>query len=521
MERIVKLSYDDGNNSVVRGGKGMSSNNFIQVAEKGDALLLPVTVAELEALQGGAVLVQPQIDDQIKYMLTNNTLRKKSGNVATIATLGLLPQHYVVVIVVEDSISALREAFASAGAKIKGLKLASLNIDVSSAAIANLLQMINVRQAVKAMIEGLKLALYERPTNKKEKQDSTKLSEISFVLNDDQQSEVHRFEQATIEAEYIVESVKLARDLTNMPGNDLTPERLAFYAEELAHKLELDIEVLDEWSCAEEGMGGLLGVGQGSVNPPRMVVIHYEGDPSSNEKWGLIGKGITFDTGGISLKPAANMDDMISDMGGAAAVLGAIHLIASMKVKANVVAVIPTAENMPSDRALKPGDIIKTMSGHTIEVVNTDAEGRLVLADGITTAIKRGATKLIDVATLTGAVLVALGTEATAAVTNNDELLQKLLTASEKSGERIWQLPAYAEYKKLIASDVADMKNSGGRHAGSITAGLFLGHFVEDKPWVHLDIAGTAYVNSARRWEPKGATGVMTRSLYELIAEND
>src|SRR5690606_12954038 len=184
------------------------------------------------------------------------------------------------------SSNTLREAFAAAASKIKGLKLTSLAIDVSSAAIAQVLQQVTVRQSIKAMLEGLKLALYERPTNKKEKQVPVALAELSFVLNDEQQNVVNEFQQATVEAEHIVESVKLARDLTNMAGNDLTPERLAFYAEELAHKLELDIEVLDEWSCAEEGMGGLLGVGQGSVNPPRMIVIHYEGNPESEEKWG-------------------------------------------------------------------------------------------------------------------------------------------------------------------------------------------------------------------------------------------
>lgn len=499
----------------------MTLYKYEGITSEADGLLLPVTAAELEALQNGQPLVQSQIDKQLQLMLDNQTFRVKQGSSAAIATLGLLPQQYVIVVVVEQAAGGWREAFAQAAGKLKSLKLSSVAIDISSPAIAAMLQTIGEKQAMKAAIEGLKLALYERQASKKEQQSAVELQRISFVLNDEQLAQQADYAQAVAEAEHIVESVKLARDLTNMPGNDLTPERLAFYAEELAHKLGLDIEVLDEWSCAEEQMGGLLAVGQGSVNPPRMIIIHYEGNANSSEKWGLVGKGITFDTGGISLKPAAGMDEMISDMGGAAAVLGAIHAIASLKVKANVVAVIPTAENMPSDRSLKPGDVIRTMSGHTVEVVNTDAEGRLVLADGLTSAIKRGATKLIDVATLTGAVLVALGTEATGAVSNNDELMNQVIVASEKSGERVWQLPAYAEYKQLIASDVADMKNSGGRHAGSITAGLFLANFVEDKPWVHLDIAGTAYINRARRWEPKGATGVMARTLYELIAEKD
>jgi len=499
----------------------LTTYKYEDIASQAEGLLLPVTASELEALLEGQVLLQPAIDKQLQQMLSNGVLKAKSGNTAVVASLGLLPQQVVVITVIDESGADLREAFAQAAGKVKSNKLSSLAIDVSSPAVAQALQQAGVTYGVKCILEGLKLALYERQVLKKQEQSLFTVNQISFVLNDEQLTQQSDFEAAVLEAEYMTESVKLARDLTNMAGNELTPERLAFYAEEVAQKLELDIEVLDEWSCAEEEMGGLLGVGQGSVNPPRMIVIHYEGNPESDEKWGLVGKGITFDTGGISLKPAAGMEEMISDMGGAAAVLGAIHAIASMKAKANVMAVIPTAENMPSDRALKPGDVIRTMSGHTVEVVNTDAEGRLVLADGITTAIKRGATKLIDVATLTGAVLVALGTEATGAVTNNIPLMEQVIHASEKSGERVWQLPAYAEYKKLIASDVADLKNSGGRHAGSITAGLFIGHFVEDKPWVHLDIAGTAYVNKARRWEPKGATGVMVRTLYELIAEKD
>ncbi|MCM3632573.1 leucyl aminopeptidase [Paenibacillus camelliae] len=499
----------------------LTTYKYEEIAPEAEGLIVPVTASELEALKEGQPFIQPAIDKQLQQMLSSGILKAKTGNTAAVATLGLLPQQMVVITVIDEAATELREAFAQAAGKVKSNKLNTLAIDISSAAVSRVLQQAGIERAVKCMLEGLKLTLIGRQVLKKQEQSLFEVQQISFVLNDEQLGHKSIIEAAVQEAEYMTESVKLARDLTNMSGNELTPERLAFYAEEVAQKLELDIEVLDEWSCAEEQMGGLLGVGQGSVNPPRMIVIHYEGNPESEEKWGIVGKGITFDTGGISLKPAAGMEDMISDMGGAAAVLGAIHAIASMKVKANVLAVIPTAENMPSDRALKPGDVIRTMSGHTVEVVNTDAEGRLVLADGITTAIKRGATKLVDVATLTGAVLVALGTEATGAVTNDKSLMEKVIAASEKSGERIWQLPAYAEYKKLIESDVADLKNSGGRHAGSITAGLFIGHFVEEKPWVHLDIAGTAYVNKARRWEPKGATGVMVRTLYELIAEKD
>ncbi|MCR8657902.1 leucyl aminopeptidase [Paenibacillus endoradicis] len=501
----------------------MTTYTYGNTSKPSEALLLLVNEEQLQQLKQGTPIVGNALDQHILSLFDKEQFRAKANQVAVIATLGLMDENYLLLAGYneEDGINGLRELFAAIAKQVKSLKLATLSLSLNKEHLASQLATQGTHQSVQAMIEGLQLALYERTIMKKEAQKFYNLQALNFVLNESQLANIATYEAAVTEAEHMIQSVKLARDLTNMSGNELTPERLAFYAEELANELELDIEVLDEWSLAEEQMGALLGVGQGSINPPRMIVIHYEGDPSSDEKWGLVGKGITFDTGGISLKPAANMEDMISDMGGAAAVLGAIRAIASMKLPVNVVVVVPTAENMPSDRALKPGDVITTMSGHTVEIINTDAEGRLVLADGMTTAIKRGATKLIDVATLTGAVLVALGTEATGAITNNEQLMQQVIAASAKSGERVWQLPAYAEYKKLIRSDVADLKNTGGRHGGTITGGLFVGHFAEDKPWVHLDIAGTAFLNSSRKWEPKGATGVMVRTIYQLISEKD
>lgn len=501
----------------------MTTYTYGNTSKPSEALLLLVNEQQLQRLKQGTPIVGNALDQHILSLFEKEQFKAKANQVAVIATLGLMDESYLLLAGYneEDGINGLRELFAAIAKQVKSLKLASLSLSLNNEQLEEQLAIQGTRQSVQAMIEGLQLALYERTITKKEAQKFYNLQTLNFVLNDEQLQEASLIEAAVLEAEQMVQSVKLARDLTNMPGNELTPERLAFYAEELAAEFELDIEVLDEWTLAEENMGGILGVGQGSVNPPRMIVIHYEGNPDSTEKWGLVGKGITFDTGGISLKPAANMEEMISDMGGAAAVLGALRAIAAMKLPVNVVVVVPTAENMPSDRALKPGDIITTMSGYSVEVVNTDAEGRLVLADGMSTAIKRGATKLVDVATLTGAVLVALGTEATGAITNDQALMNKVIAASEKSGERIWQLPAYPEYKKLLRSDVADLKNSGGRHGGTITGGLFIGHFAEDKPWVHLDIAGTAYLNASRKWEPKGATGVMVRTIFQLISEND
>ncbi|WP_245976606.1 leucyl aminopeptidase [Paenibacillus prosopidis] len=486
-----------------------------------DAVIRFVSKSELTRGEALQPIVQPQIDEALRTLFDKGQFQAEAEQTEVFATLGLYPASHIVFVGLEQEGGAdsLRKAAAAAAKAVKKLHAGSVQVLLSETLLGGTVAAVGTEQAAQALTEGLLLAIHVRQPLKREQSERFVLKNVAFVPQGAAAaaSDVTLWEQGIEKGKLYAEGVSFARDLTNLPGNDLTPERLAHHAEELARELDLEIEVIDEWSAAEQRMGGLLGVGQGSINPPRMIVIHYKGDPKSDETWGLIGKGITFDTGGISLKRAEGMQEMISDMGGAAAVLGAIRVIGELKPAVNVVAVIPTAENMPSDRALKPGDVLRMMSGHTVEVVNTDAEGRLVLADGLTTAITRGATKLVDVATLTGAVGVALGSEATGAVTNNDALLKQVLSAAERTGERIWQLPAYPEYKKLIKSDAADLKNSGGRYAGTITGGLFIGHFAEGLPWVHLDIGGTAWLESSRGWEPKGATGVMVRTLVELV----
>lgn len=275
--------------------------------------------------------------------------------------------------------------------------------------------------------------------------------------------------------------------------------------------------MLDEREIELKGMGGLQAVGKGSVNPPRMIAIRYQGTNQWENVVGIVGKGITFDTGGISLKRAPGMEDMISDMGGAAAVLGVMEALGRLRPRINVVMLIPSAENMPAGNAFKPGDIITSLSGRTIEVLNTDAEGRVVLGDAITYAREWGAERIIDVATLTGAVLSILGDVATGAVTNDEGFLTELLEASRLSGEQIWALPVYPEFREMLKSEVADIRNAAGRYGGATTAGLFIGEFAEGLPWIHLDIAGTAFLSKERGVNPKGATGVMVRTLLEYL----
>ncbi|MDR0267213.1 leucyl aminopeptidase [Paenibacillus sp.] len=312
----------------------------------------------------------------------------------------------------------------------------------------------------------------------------------------------------------------LARDFVNMPANYLTPTVFAKAAVEIAERYGMEVEVLERADMEKLGMGALLGVAQGSANPPKMVIIKYQGC----EKWenviSFVGKGITFDTGGISLKPAAGMESMVMDMGGAAAVIGAMDTIGRIKPKVNILAVVPMVENMPDGAAYRPGDVLTSMSGRTIEVISTDAEGRLILADAITYAKKLGVSCIVDLATLTGAVLIALGTQTTGAMTNNKDWVNQVLQAADESGELMWELPTFDVYREQNKSRIADLKNTGGRYAGTITAGMFLGEFAEDTPWVHLDIAGTAWQEKGSDLNPVGATGVMVRTLSRIALNN-
>jgi leucyl aminopeptidase len=320
------------------------------------------------------------------------------------------------------------------------------------------------------------------------------------------------------------EAVNLARRLAITPANDMTPTQLAAEATAVAERGGLEIDVLDEARARKEGMGSFLSVAQGSSQPPKFIVLRYNGDPSSKEMLALVGKGITFDTGGISIKPAERMEDMKYDMSGGAGVIAAMSALAGLKPKLNVVGIVPATENMPGGKATKPGDIVTAMNGKTIEVINTDAEGRLILADALVYANKLGATKIVDAATLTGACVIALGHASSAAISNNDAFAADFLTVAKPTGERYWQMPYYEDYTAQMKSDIADLKNTGGRAAGTLTAAAFLKEFVNDTPWVHLDIAGTAYLENESAWQAKGPTGTPVRAfvaLAESLANSD
>ena len=312
-------------------------------------------------------------------------------------------------------------------------------------------------------------------------------------------------------------AVRLARDLVNMPACDLYPETFAQRAREVGERLGVGCTVLDERQLAEERMGCLLGVARGSARPPRLVVLRHRG--GTTDRWlGLVGKGVTFDSGGLSLKTNEQMLEMKCDMAGAATVLAAVQALAELHAPVNVLGVLALVENMPSGQALKLGDVLTARTGKTVEVLNTDAEGRLILADALAYAVDQKASHLVDLATLTGACMVALGTEVAGLMSNDQAWAGRVLAAIERAGERAWPLPMFADYGELIKSQVADIKNVGGKYAGAIIGAKFLEHFVGNTPWVHLDIAGPAFVSEDSPTRDAGGTGCFVRSLVELAS---
>lgn len=411
-----------------------------------------------------------------------------------------------------------REKFSSvevrrlAGTLVRSLKPKGIR------SIALLLDTPNGDEYVMPAAEGALLGAWEADKYKSDPQKNAKQVDTFSVIVPG--VGLHALQSALERGRTIAEGQNLARDLVNEPANKLTPRDLAEAAKKMAVEAGLECEVLDQEAMAGLGMGALLGVAQGSTNPSFLIVLKYR-PPSSKaaSHLALVGKGVTFDTGGISIKPSDGMEKMKYDMAGAAAVVGAMRAIARLKPPIPVTGYVPTVENMLNGNAQRPGDIVTSLSGKTIEVLNTDAEGRLILADAITFANRNGATHIVDAATLTGAIGIALGHYNIGAFTNNDEFLQRFLKAAKGAGEKTWQLPLDEEYKEYLKSAFADLPNIGGRYGGSITAAWFLREFADPTPWVHLDIASTAWLDDAKAWLAKGPTGVAVRSFVELAMD--
>jgi leucyl aminopeptidase len=385
---------------------------------------------------------------------------------------------------------------------------------------------ISAHESARAIMEGIVMGLYKF-TRYMGGDGSKKYKDTieDLIIADPDENNLLELERGFKEGLTVAEATNMARDLINEPANVMTPVKFASAAEEVARDNEMEIKVLDVPEMEKLEMGALLAVTTSAANPPRLVVMKYEGNPGG-PRIGLVGKGITFDSGGLNIKTGDFMNHMHCDMAGAGAVLGAVRAAAQMKLKTNILAVMPMGENMPDASSYKVGDIIKSMEGKTIEILNTDAEGRLLLADALTYSVREGVEYLVDIATLTGGVVIALGNLVSGIMGTDQELVNKLIAVGETTGERLWQLPLYKEYAGQLKSDVADLENSGGRPASSITAAYFLKEFTGSTKWAHIDIAGTATTDEAivlyvkNPYVPKkGATAVGVRLLYQFLKE--
>ncbi len=370
--------------------------------------------------------------------------------------------------------------------------------------------------AAAAVVEGQILGAY-RFDRYKSKADEDGAALATFTVLGAARWDAKAAKAAIARAEIVSQAATWARDLVNTPARDMTPALLAKAAEDMAKEVGLEVKVWNEKELEKGGFGGILGVGQGSVNPPRMIELAYRGAAASQVPIALTGKGISFDSGGLSIKTSDAMEWMKDDMGGAASILATMRALALLKPKVNVIAAIPSAENMPSGSATRPGDVLHHRGGTTSEVLNTDAEGRLVLADALAYLAEKQPRVIVDTATLTGACMVALGEEVWGVMGNDRALIRDLLAAGASTGETGWELPLHRPYRKLIDSDIADIKNIGKRHGGAITAALFLAEFVGDVPWAHMDIAGPAFAEKAGDYTPKGGTGVPVRTLVAYV----
>ena len=475
-------------------------------SDEADLIMLPV-YSESEDLQ------DENFNTTYKHFKDSNKFKGKAGEI--LATINVTANKVQDIIFIglgskdELTTEIIRSSFGKAIKKAIELKVKKISLNIISS------EKLSIEDAIKSTIEGIGLGEYKFNKYKTEVNENL---EIEVSICDDKIGDLNLINEYINEASVLVETTKLARDLVNEPANILYPETLAEQVINSGSKYGFQVEVFDETKINELGMKSFLSVAKGSEKPPRLIVMRYFGDESKQDHiLGLVGKGVTYDSGGYSIKPTSSMDSMKSDMGGAASVIGAISAIAKNKLKINVIGVIAACENLISGGAYKPGDIIGSMAGKYIEVLNTDAEGRLTLIDAVHYIIeKEKANKVIDIATLTGAALTALGVTTTAVITNNDDFYKDLESASFKTDEKVWRLPNFDDYKKLIKSDIADLKNVGGRNAGTITAGLFIGEFVQNKPWLHLDIAGTAWTEKEGSYYSKGGTGVGVRTLYYL-----
>lgn len=486
-------------------------------AEKEPAEMLVFYLYEdVKTVEGALAFFDKALNNGITELIKKREFVAKLNKTITLPTYGKIPAKRIMLVGLgnkkEVTPDKIRQAAATTASISRDRSISEVTTIIASVEMPNL----SLKEGCQAYVEGFLLALYAFQKYKNvPSEEQKKLTSLTLLLS--KKEAFKDASEAVAHGQIITNAVCFTRDLVNTPAQDKTPAILAGTAKKMAKELGIRCTVLSRPELKKLDMGGILGVSQGSAQPPKFIILEYNVRAKNQGTIVFVGKGITFDSGGICLKPSKDMDIMKTDMSGGAAVLGAIKAISKMKLPQHVVGLIPCTENMPGGSAIKPGDIIKFHSGKTAEIANTDAEGRLILADALDYAIKYKPCAVIDLATLTGSCVVALGTVASGMMGNNEELKKRVRAAGEKTWERVWELPLWEDYQEQIKSDVADIKNTGGPHAGAITAACFLSKFTEKYPWVHLDIAGTSWREKNNAYLQKGASGVGVRLLVQLV----
>lgn len=470
-----------------------------------------------DATQGGARFLEGALGGLIGEFIQSGDFQGKLYQIAVIYTKDVVAAKRIVLAGLGQKkkfdLEKLRGAYAKVAQHIQGLGLKefAFSMDVGNARLT-------MNQMIEAALEGAILGLYQFTPYKTLERDKVKMIKRITVI-DDRDDALKEIRDAARTAGIVTRAVRFTRDLVSTPGNEMTPSDMAKAARSVAKRKRVFVKVLDVAQMKKLGMNALLGVSRGSDEPAKFIILEYRGAKKGEAPVVLVGKGLTFDSGGISIKPSENMGEMKSDMAGGAAVMGTIVATAELQLSLNVVGLVPATENLPGGRAYKPGDILRSLSGQTIEIVSTDAEGRLILADALTYAQRFKPAAVIDMATLTGACKVALGDHVIGMLGSDGPLKEKIKKAGDLTGERVWELPLWDDYNELITSDVADFKNAGSRSGGAITAAVFLSKFVGDTPWVHLDIAGPAWLGKDKSYMPKGATGIGVRLMLQFLRD--
>ncbi len=486
-------------------------NNAVE-NQKADGLVVPVF--EKDTAESAFAGLDRVLNGRISRLIKKGDFKPAPGSVHIVYPEGKMAAERVALAGMgkrsDLTLNRLRQAAGAAAPALRAAGAGDVVICLDSLGI-------DPEEAAQAAAEGSLLGLYRYLDYKtRDKEQGREIRSITLLTQS--KGAVAAMRRGAAAGQAIADAAAMARDLVSAPAADMTPAVIAARAKEIGREFRVTVKVLERRQMQQQGMGALLGVASGSSNPPKFIILEYRGG-GRKPFITLVGKTITFDSGGISIKPSDGMDRMKDDMAGGAAVLGAIRAAAALRLPLNIVGLLPAAENMPGGRAYRPGDVLRTLAGKTIEIISTDAEGRLTLSDALAYACRYKPRVIVDIATLTGACRIALGQEASGMLGTNERFKQMVREAGEKTGERVWELPLWEGYYENIKSEIADMKNAGGRDGGVITAAALLSKFVEQYPWVHLDIAATAWADKDRPYTPKGATGIGTRLLVQFLRD--